>query len=33
MAVGWSLLWFSLAEARKWIILLRPDSWMAKTAW
>lgn len=33
MAFGWSALWFMLGEIRKWIILLFPNSWVAKTAW
>jgi sodium/potassium-transporting ATPase subunit alpha len=30
MAIGWSLLWFVVAEIRKWIILLFPDSWFVR---
>ena len=33
LAFGWSALWFLLAEIRKWIILLYPNSIIGKTAW
>jgi sodium/potassium-transporting ATPase subunit alpha len=33
IAIGWSLLWFVVAELRKWVILLYPQSFVAKTAW
>ena len=32
-AIGWSLLWFIVAEVRKWLIILYPDSIIAKTDW
>ena len=33
MAFGWSLVYFIVAEIRKWIIVLYPNSWIAKTDW
>jgi sodium/potassium-transporting ATPase subunit alpha len=33
MAIGWSILWFIIAEIRKWLIFLFPESIIAKTAW
>jgi hypothetical protein len=33
LAIGWSVLWFVVGEIRKWIIVLFPDSFIAKTAW
>ena len=33
MAVGWSVLWFIIAEIRKWIIILCPSSFIGRTAW
>jgi len=33
IAIGWSLLWFVVAEIRKWLVFLFPDSWIGKTAW
>eukprot|EP01034_Spumella_vulgaris_P034475 gene34475-42516_t len=33
LAIGWSALWFVLAEARKWVIALYPESWVARWDW
>jgi len=33
IAVGWSILWFTVAEIRKWIIKLFPQSFLARHDW
>jgi len=33
MGFGWAVLWFVIAEIRKWIVYLYPESIVAKTAW
>ena len=33
MAISWSVLWFMVAESRKWWIEWRPDSWVARLDW
>jgi hypothetical protein len=30
LAVAWGLLWFALAETRKWIVALYPGSWVGR---
>jgi len=32
-AIGWSLLWFVVAEIRKWIVFLYPNSYIGRHAW
>jgi magnesium-transporting ATPase (P-type) len=33
LAVAWAVLWFVLAEVRKWVIALYPHSWVGRLAW
>lgn len=33
MAVGWAVLWFTVAEIRKWIVVLYPESFIGRHAW
>jgi hypothetical protein len=33
MAVGWAVLWFAVAEIRKWIVVLYPESFIGRHAW
>lgn len=33
IAIGWSILCFSVNEVRKWIVLIFPDSWVAKVSY
>ena len=33
LAAGWSVAWFTVAEVRKWVILLFPNSIVGKAAW
>lgn len=32
-AIGWSVLWFFVAELRKWIVILYPNSFIGRHAW
>jgi Cation transporting ATPase, C-terminus len=32
-AIGWSVTWFVVAEARKWLIYLYPNSCIDRTDW
>ena len=32
LAAGWSTLWFAVAEGRKWLLALYPDSWFGRWA-
>lgn len=32
-AIGWSVLWFVVAEIRKWIVVLFPNSFIGRHAW
>lgn len=33
IAIGFAVAWFTLAEIRKWIVKVYPESWIGQTAW